>query len=677
MALDDNQLPPGYMGKILEIDLTNEKYETRPLNPKLARLFFGGRGLGIALLCQHFLQLQENKRYINAFAEVPPLSEDNVVIVSTSPTSGTKMPTSGRIHMNYKSPLTDVYGSTNAGGKWSVDLKKTGHDVLIIKGKAKKPVYLIVSSRGAEFINAETTAHLDAIETRALLKQKFSNKTQVLTIGDGGRNMVYFASVMSDTGKAFGRGGGGAVWGSKNLYAIAVIADEKIKIEVADMNAFDPKNEGSSMYHVKLKLDMGKFTKKENMFGVLASMGSLGILGMVNNYNQLIHNNMKDTIHSIEDINKINGEALRYHAQRAKSGEKKIKVKKSACFNCPIICKRETTIIDENDNVIEKGEGPEFDSTTLMGANLSIYNLIIIAQANYLANRYGLDTISLGATIASFFELYSVLSTKKNDLNPQEKLFMEDMKDFVLEYGEPNFGREELLIPLIHLIGKRSGIGKYLADGSYRFCERYGHPEFSMTIKKFEMPAYDPRTSYSQALCYEMNNRGGGHLQGGYTAPHAYCAGYGEWPAHRVEGTPLISKNATLINTALDIIGACAYSSFSLGLDEYASLVNGVTGENHTSGMLQILALRTITLERVFNYLCGLTQEDDWLPDRFFTEEIRIHSGPAICDREAFKGMHKEYYNLVGWDDNGKPTFATLKQLELLEFIPESFASSI
>ncbi len=673
MSSKDKKLPKGYMGRVLYVNLSSKKVETKSLDPKLAELFFGGRGLGIAFLFEHFLELQEQNKYQNSFLETDPFSEHNVIIISTSPSTGTRMPTSGRFHMNYKSPLTGAYGSTNAGGRWSVDFKRTGFDVMIISGRAKNPVYLVVSENGVQFFDAGKLADLDSIKIRDEIKKRLSKKAQVLTIGGGGKNLVRFAAVMSDKGKALGRGGGGAVWGSKNLYAIAVIPDLKIKVEVADEESFKMKNENGAMFHAKLKLDLGKFTKKEDMFGILSSMGSLGILGMVNNYNQLLHNNMKDTNHDLDNINKINGEALRYHAQNAKPGEKKIKVKKGSCYNCPIVCKRETTLLDENNNIIEKGEGPEFETTSLLGANLSIYDLPTITQANYLANRYGLDTISLGATIASFFELFNVINTKQSNLSAREKQFVRDVKIFCAEYGDPAFGKPELLVPLIHLIGNSEGFGEHLALGSYRFCLRYGHGELSMSIKGLELPAYDPRTSFSQALCYEMNNRGGCHLEGGYTAPHAYCAGYAEWPANRVEGTPLISKNATLKNTTLDIIGACAYGSFSLGLDEYAALINGVTGGNNNSGTLKIMAQRTITLERVFNYLCGLSEENDWLPDRFYSETIQTKDGPGVCDRELFKKMHKEYYNSVGWDDNGKPTYQTLKVLELLDFIPEGF----
>jgi aldehyde:ferredoxin oxidoreductase len=667
MDQTEKELAPGYMGKILRIDLTSKTYKQESLDPGIADLFFGGRGLGVYYLFRHFSVLKATGAYKNPFQEVDPLSPDNVIVLATSPTTGTRMPTSGRMHMNFKSPMTGAYGSTNGGGRFGVDLKKTGHDGVVITGKSQTPVYPIISSRGVEFLEDREMHSLDAIEVREYLKKKTTSKVQVLTIGPGGKKLARFATVLSDTGKALGRGGGGAVWGSKNLYALAVIPDPVIHIETANQGDFKQKNQSIS-HRVRLKLDAGKFTKKESSFGILPSMGSLGVMGMVDNYHQLIHNNMKDTNHRKEDIEKINGEALRYHFRNAKPGEKKIRVKKGACFNCPIACKRNTTLLDEQGRVIETGEGPEFESATLLGANLSIYDLPTIVQANTLANRYGLDTISLGAAIAAFFELYEMIKNKDNP-NSRESQLLKDMGSFEADYGEPGFSKTELLLPLIHLIGKREGIGDHLAQGSLRFCSRYDHPELSMSVKGLDLPAYDPRTSFTQALSYEMSNRGGCHLEGGYTAPQAYCAGYGEWPGQRIEGTPLISKNAGLKNTVLDIIGACAYGSFSLGLDEYAGMVNAVTGQNQNSGTLDILAHRTLTLERLFNGLCGLTYKDDWLPDRFYSEPLHTDDGDFICNRKAFEKMHKEYYDSMGWDESGKPTKEILEKLGLAPFV--------
>ncbi len=667
---EKRKLPNGYMGKILKVDLTSLQFHTEPLDLRLAELFFGGRGFGIAILFEHFLNLQRQGKYKNAFAEVDGLCEDNVIIISTSPGTATRMPTSGRVHMNFKSPLTSYYGSTNTGGRWAVDFKRTGFDVIVITGKAEKPVYLLITNDKVEFVDGSTIFELDAVQKRERLKELYGKKTQVLAIGQAGKNLIPFASVMSDVGKAFGRTGAGAVWGSKNLQAIAVVAGEK-KIEVAEPESFDAKNPDGAMYHAKLKIDLGKFTKREDAFGILSSMGSLGIMGMINSYKQLIRNNMKDTSHNIDDVRKIDGEALRNHAKNAKPGEKKVVVKKGVCFNCPIACKRNTSVLDENGQLIEKGEGPEFENTVMLGANLSIYDLPTIVLANYLCNRYGIDTITTGSTIAAFFELYEYVSSKSEAKTIQEEQFLDDVKDFVQKHGGPGFGRPELLIPIIHLIGKLEGIGKYLSMGSYKFCERYGHKEFSMTIKRLELPAYDPRTTFSQALSYEMSNRGGCHLEGGYTAPYAYCAGYAEWPGNRVEGTALIAKNATLTNTTYDIIGVCAYNGFSLSLDEFADLVNAVTGLEHNSGTLEKIAQRTLTLERLFNILCGVTGKDDLLPERFYTETIQAKDGPAKCDKEAFESMHKTYYNSLGWDDNGKPNEDTIEELQLTDFVPD------
>jgi len=669
MTSKNNSLPKGYMNKILYVDLSRASYHTEPIDPKTAELFFGGRGFGIYFLFDHFKKLQQDGKYNNPFTGVDPLSADNVIVIATSPATGTRMPTSGRVHMNYKSPLTGALGSTNAGGRWAVEFKKSGYDLLVLNGKSPRPVYLVVSHTGVEFIDAGPFKDLSSIETRSAIKEKHSKKVQVLTIGAGGKNLSYFASVLSDRGKALGRGGGGAVFGSKNLYAVAVLPGLDLPIEVASEKDFQLKNKSRAAYQARMKLNMGKFTKKEAHFGILSSMGSLGVLGMVENFGQLVHNNMRDTDHIPADISKINGEALRNHAKNAKPGATRIEVKSGTCFNCPITCKRETKLIDGKGNLIEPGEGPEFESAALLGANLSIYDLTIITRANNLANHYGLDTISLGATIASFFDLYGIVAEKAGNLLPLEKKFLDDARDFIAEHGTPGFGKSELLIPLVHLIGKGDGIGRHMAKGSYRFCERYGHKELSMSVKKLELPAYDPRTSFSQALCYEMNNRGGCHLQGGYTAPHAYCAGYAEWPANRIEGTPLIAKNATLKNTTLDVICACAYGSFSLNLDEYAALVSAVTGLEYNSGTLKTIASRVITLEKMFNILCGLTPGDDWLPDRFYTESIRVKDSEAVCRREDFQKMHHEYFDSLGWDSNGKPTEETLGDLGLLEVV--------
>lgn len=671
--MDDSEknLPMGYMGKILKVNLTTRQVMEETLDLKIADLFHGGRGLGCAYLFRHFMELQKSGKYKNPFQEVDPLSEDNVAIISTSPSTGTRMPTSGRIHMNFKSPLTGSYGSANTGGSWGVDFKRTGYDILIINGRADKPVYLIIKNNGVEIREASNLKNMNSEEIQNYFTGESPKRMKVLSIGEAGRKMALFANVMSHTGRTFGRGGAGAVFGSKNLIAIAVLPDKTSRIQVSNEADMDIKNKSGSVYKAKVKLDVGKFTRKEKHYGSLASMGSLGLAGMVNNFNQLIHNNMIDTKHELADICKIDGEALRKHADVADAGGDTITVKKDTCFNCSITCKRKTTVINYRGEIVDKGEGPEFETVALLGANLSIYDLPLIARANYKANRYGIDTISMGSTIGAFVELYTIVKDKESDLSDEETLFLEDLGDFAERYGEPRFGNKEYLLSLIDMIGKREGIGRYLALGSYRFCERYGHTELSMSVKKQELPAYDPRTSFSQALCYEMSNRGGCHLEGGYTAALSYCAGYAEWPGNRIEGTPLISKNATLKNTAIDIIGACVYSSFGISLDEFAPILNSVMGKNYNSGSLLKFAHRTVSLERLFNIMCGRIKDDDWLPDRFYSIPTEVDGEKVICNRNVFSRMHREYYNALGWNDEGIPEIETLKNLGMEEFISE------
>jgi aldehyde:ferredoxin oxidoreductase len=672
--LNEQTLPKGYMGRILTINLSEQTFCSSPLNPAICSLFFGGRGIGIALLTEHFISLEQKGKYANAFKEVDAFSEDNPLIFSTSPTTGTGMPASGRFHVNFKSPLTDGIGSANSGGKWAVALKRAGFDALRITGKSKTPIYLTISSEKVEFLSAEPLAELNVEEITDLLTREAPKGSSVMTIGEAGRKLCRIASIMNDRGRALGRGGSGAVFGSKNLLAIVVNPNSTHDIEVADPVGLRLNNESGAGYKARLKLEVGKMTRKEQAYGIFSSMGTLGILGMVYNYNELAHNNMRDTRHRIEDIEKISGEALRNHARTTPPGQSRIESQKGACFNCPIACMRATRILDENGNRVDHGEGPEFETVALLGANLSIYDLLPITQANYWANRYGIDTMSLGGTIAAFFELYALVKNKKEEKTSKEAAFLEDVHSFIEQYGEPLFGRKEVLIPLVHAIGKSEGIGKALAHGSYRFCRQYGHEELSMSVKKMELPTYDPRAAFLQGLCYEMNNRGGCHLQNGFTAVRDYCAGYAEWPGDRIEGSAIIGKNAAQNNTAIDIIGACAFAALSLSLDEFALLTNAVTGLSYNAGNLERIAWRTLTLERMFNIFAGFSEQDDWLPDRFYTESLEFEDHSLVCDRKAFHQMHQEYYQALGWDRNGNPREDTLRELGLTLILEDALS---
>jgi aldehyde:ferredoxin oxidoreductase len=673
MTVKPSDLPKGYMGKILTVNLSQGKFRRDPLDPVLAERFLGGRGLGVALLFDHFRALEKDGTYHNAVKEVDPLSADNTLIFTTSPTTGTGVLASGRLHVSFKSPLTGGVGSSNTGGHWAVAFKKTGHDVLRVVGRSARPVYLSVSSAGVDFLDAENLVGLDVEEITDRLLRAAPKGARVMAIGQAGQKLSRIAAIMNDRGRSMGRGGGGAVFGSKNLLAVLVHPDSSLSIPTATPASLRPGNEEGAAFKAKMKLDAGKLTRREENYGILSSMGTLGLLGMVFAFDELVHNNMKDTDHRPEDVAKVSGEALRNHAAVIGPGENYIEVKKGACFNCPMVCKRVSKIRDARGRIVDQGEGPEFETVALLGPNLSIYDLVTITEANYWANRYGLDTISLGATIASLFELFTVIHDKEGPKTQAEEDFERDVRSFVEVHGEPRFGRKEILVPLVHATGNSEGIGMALAEGSYRFTRRYGHPELSMTVKKMELPAYDPRAAFLQGLAYEMSNRGGCHLQNGYSAIRAYCAGYAEWPWDRMEGSAVVARNAALGNTVMDVIGACTFASLSVSPDEFAALISAVTGLNLNAGLLQKMAWRTLTLERVFNILAGFTSKDDWLPNRFYEEPIEVEGRPVQCPRDAFTQMHQEYYEVMGWDEEGVPRNETLRELEILELLPNRF----
>jgi len=660
-------LPRGTMGRLLEVDLTAGAARPHALDERLAELFLGGRGLGTALLAERFLRLRV--RHQNPFRAVDPLAPENPLVLATSPVNGTTVPTSARFHANFKSPLTGGIGSTNSGGRWGVEFKRTGHDAMVITGRSPAPVVLFVDADSVRF-DAPPEVDLDDVEAVTdALESRYGRGARVMTVGAAGRRLARIAAIMNDRGRALGRGGGGAVFGSKNLVAIAVAGSAPI--ETAAPEALRPKNMAGSVYKAHAKLRVGKLTKPPEQFGILPSMGTLGLLGMLSQYDELVHCNFRDTSHVAEQIERIGGEALASHPA--------IRVRRRACFQCPIGCTRDTELVDKCGVVVGKGEGPEFETVAMFGADLDIYDLEPITEANYLCNRLGLDTISAGGTIAALMEIFGIARAKRPDARTAgERALMADAAEFVRACGAesldgpkaealaPAFGNARALVPLVRAMARGDGpLGRALASGGRRLAERYGHPEASMAVKGMEIPAYDPRVTWTQAMSYMIAARGGCHLQGGYSAPIAFCAGYGEFPGMKSEGAAIVARNFAYQNTAYDVLGVCAFAGFSITLDEYANMLNDVTGLGMKASDLETIARRVLTLERLFNLLCGFTPENDWLPERFFRDPIAVEEGTTVCPEGEFRAMRAEYYESLGWNERGVPRATTIEALGL------------
>ena len=562
----------GYNGKILRIDLTKKKISSESLDKKEVIDYIGGRGIGIK-------KLYENKRKID------PLSPENILIFMTGPLTGFT-PFSAFYNLTTKSPLTGTCLSSHSGGLFGPELKFSGFDGIIIKGKSDKPCYILIDNE-VEIRDASDLWGKDCKETTDILEKEHRGK--VVCIGQGGENLVRFASLMNDRDRALGRGGAGAVCGSKNLKAIVVRRNKKIDtfMEIGD--------------EFKKALEIVRVKSKN-----LKKYGTSSVIDITNSLGVLPTRNFNDG--EFEYAESINGDSLLKNL-----------VKKKACFLCPIGCSNVT----KTDNIIT--EGPEYETLCSFGSNIGNSDIKAIIRANDLCNRFGLDTISCGNTIAFAMEL----SEKR-------------MIDEKIEWGVM-----DTVFSLIEKIAKREGIGDLLSQGTKRVSEKVGGKEFAMHVKGMEFPAYDPRGSIGMALSYAISNRGACHLR---SSAYAYELFTSEHDRFSYEKSKLV-KELQEIMAVVDSLLLCKFgarSAYGNSFEEFERLLKMATGMDFNTSKI---GERIIKLERLYNFEEGLSIKDDTLPERFFTEET---SRGYVIDKTKFKKMLDEYYKLCSWKD-GKP----------------------
>jgi len=607
-----SELPWGIHGKVLEVDLSSGRIAETPLDRTQVAAYIGGRGLGARLISDH----------IDPGCDA--LSPGNIIVIAAAPLIGTNAPTAGRGHMVFKSALSGGIGSSNCGGTWAPAFKSSGYDALIIRGKAAAPVFIDIRPGRTEVLPA---AHLWGTDvhqtTEALQSGADGRRTRVLCIGPAGENRVRFASVMNDRNRAYGRGGPGAVWGSKNLKAIRVSGQEKIRIK-------DREKYQSGLDQSFYLLKQAPATKR-----LLRELGTAGLVELINLISMLPHRNFKDNRHRDDDVEKVSGETL----------AKKLLQRAAGCYLCPMGCQRHTQVGDR------KGEGPEYETMVMIGPDCDIYDLEAITRVNYLCNELGMDTISFGGTLACAMELYD-----RGLLGPSDT-----------EGLELRFGRSDLLDELARRVAFRQGIGDRLAEGSYRLADSCGHPEFSMTVKKQEIPAYDPRASFTQALGYMTSPTGACHLKGGYAVSLAFFGGPKEIPRFSLLQSPIGIRNMHNLGIIQDSLGVCRFTGYAFSYDPWARMMSGLTGLDFSTAHLEGVANRIAAVERRFNLAAGLTEADDTLPDRFAREPILVAGGERLVSAEAGARMRSDYYRARGWDEHGHPTPALLASLGIGE----------
>ncbi|MFH1941000.1 MAG: aldehyde ferredoxin oxidoreductase family protein [bacterium] len=590
----------GYNNVGLDVDLSSGEIEEFQVEDDVITGTLGGRGMGVFYLLR------------DVSPNIDPFSDENMLVISSGGLGGSIAPTGGRFSVTFKSPLTGTIGSSNSGGFWGMSFVRTGYDVLLIRGRANAPVYLFISEDRRELVECPELWGMTMPSLTNELRARYSQSVKVLGIGPAGENRVRFAAMMNDYSRAVGRGGPGAVMGSKYLKAIVV--EGKKKFTAVNTELYE-----TGLYQANKLLRSMPVTSK-----ALPELGTAGLVKLVHEHDMLPHRNFQDVHHRLEDIEMISGEYLK----------KKILTSQRGCFNCRIRCGRLTQVEER------KGEGPEFETIALMGANLEIYDIEEVALANYVCNDMGIDTISFGNTVGLTMELYEKGIVRKATTGG----------------ADLPFGKRGVLEELARQTAYRRGFGDEIAEGALRLGRKHGVEELAMAVKGLELPGYDPRASLLQALGYATASRGGCHLKGGYAITLGFFGGSREVDRFLVDTVAGHIVNEQDSGCVADSLGICRFSFFSFGENELSRIYSGYTGLDISPDDLKKIAKKTIDMERLFNMEAGFTKEDDTLPLRFFHEKIPISGKMRAIDfDEQFSPMLRKYYEVRKWNEDGVP----------------------
>lgn len=607
----------GYQGKILEVDLTTRKISDREVKEEDVKKYFMGSGLAAKILSEE------------ADLSLDPFDPANPLIFMAGLLTGTMVPTACKLSVSSKSPLTRIWNEAIVGGHWPAQFKFTGYDGIIIKGKADKPVYLWINDGAGEIKDAGNVWGKDTFETSELLKKETDEKALVASIGQAGENLSRISGVVFDgiNARLAARGGNGAVMGSKNLKAIVVKGKQRPEI----------KNQEALRELLKKEIPVIK-AKSEG----LSAFGTAGGVAAVEAFGDLPIKNWQLGSWE-EEIKRISGQRMK----------ETIWVRHYHCYSCPIGCAK----IVKGDGKYGKfyGHYPEYETVGMLGSLCLNDDLELLAVVNELCNRFGLDTISTGNTLAFAMECYE-----------KGKITKEDTGGLEIKWGDP-----QAMITLINQIAKRKEFGgEYLVDGPVFAAKKIGKGtiEFVSQTKGLDYPAHDPRGHFSMALSYVTAVRGACHLEGltffldrglkvedfGYTEPP---------DQFREEDKPPIAYNLQNFLSVYNPLGLCKFLMGRAEPSHIARWVNRVTGFEMDMKELLKIGERIFNLKRLYDIRLGVSGKDDILPKRLLTAKP---DGKAKGKVPNLKKMLPEYYRLRGWDENGIPTKKRLKELDLV-----------
>lgn len=604
----------GYMGKLLRVNLTDGTLTEEALDAETARDYIGGTGYATRLV------------YNEVPPQADPLGPDSKLVFMTGPLTGTTFPTASRYQVCTKSPLTGIWVDASSSGFWGAELKRTGYDGIIVEGVSSRPVYLLITDDKAELRDASSLWGQDTRQVvRSIRKELQGRRVRVASVGPAGERQVLITSVMNDEGRAAGRGGVGAVMGSKRLKAIAVKGTKKV-----------PMADGASLRRLarEAKADLtGPSVSALSKWGTAAAMDIGWVTG------DIPVQNWRKGLWKEGCIN-LGGRRIADTILR----------RRGACLRCPIQCSRRIQIVDGLYRM--EGPGPEYQTLATFGPLCLNDDLEAVCAANDLCNRYGLDTVSTGSAIAFAMEAYE-----------RGILSQQDTGGLDLAWGDA-----KVILELVRQIGERRGLGELLGQGVKRAAEKLGKESesFAVHVKGLEVPMHDPRAFFSLAVNYATGPRGADHMRGnamayetGLMAPQE--AKQGRFAKEgKGQAAKMAQDRASVVNSMI----ICMFAAQHFTPDRLATILNAVTGFDYTAQEVLKVGERIINLQRAFNLRCGVSGPDDKLPPRLLEPTTEGgHAGKVPDVRHQLQ----EYYELRGWTAEGKPSREKLGELGLEE----------
>ncbi len=614
-----------WANKVLRVNLNEGTCSSEPLNMEWAKEYIGQRGLATRYMVEE------------VDPTCDPLGSDNKLIFATGPLTGTMASTGGRYSVITKGPLTGAIACSNSGGYLGAELKLAGWDMVIFEGKSAEPVYLYVVNESAELLSASEIWGKSVWETDEILhKTHQDTRLRIAACGRSAEAGCLYAGIVNDLHRAAGRSGVGTVMASKNLKAIAVIGTQGVG------NIKDPAR------FMQTTAEQKKVLVDHPVTGTgLPTLGTQVLMNVINETGALPTRNMRDV--QFEGANNISGEQML--EPRERDGKPNLTTN-AACFACTIACGRISTIDQGHFTVENKPQywgnsgGLEYEAAWALGADTGVDDLDALTYANFVCNEDGFDPISFGSTLAAAMELYDIGAITKEDTGGMEL----------------KFGSAEALAWSAEKVATGEGFGADLGLGSKRLCEKYGHPDLSMTVKGQEFPAYDPRAIQGMGLTYATSNRGACHLRS-YTVSSEILGIPEKTDPLVTEGKAGLVKAFQDVTAAWDSTGLCLFTSFAWSLENVAPQLDAACEGEWTADRLMETGERIWNLEREFNNRAGLTSADDTLPKRLLEEAAK--TGPAEGKVCGLDEMLPEYYEMRGWTKDGQVTDETRSRLAL------------